>query len=134
MMLPQGRYVLYEIFVIVRRFSQKLQSRKLNMIKREMLARHPRTIWRISACDVTPTSRNAPAPLAVSDQVEDDTEILIRHNVWGCGPKFWTATQIWAAYGDCRQRATSDSRIFIGLSGSCDWSHGESHGQSDTTI
>ena len=28
----------------------------------------------------------------------------------------------------CRQRATSDSRIFIGLSGSRDWSHGESHG------
>ena len=29
---------------------------------------------------------------------------------------------------DCRQRTTSDSHIFIGLSGSRDWSHGESHG------
>ena len=27
------------------------------MIKREKLARHPRTIWRIWTCDVTPTSR-----------------------------------------------------------------------------
>ena len=61
-------------------------------------------------------------------QVEDDTEILIRYNVWGRGPKFWTRTLVWAAYDDCRQRATSDSRIFIGLSGSLDWSHGESHG------
>ena len=25
-------------------------------------------------------------------QVEDDTEILIRYNVWGRGPKFWTGT------------------------------------------
>ena len=25
-------------------------------------------------------------------QVEDDTEILIRYNVWGRGPKFWTST------------------------------------------
>ena len=25
-------------------------------------------------------------------QVEDVTEILIRHNVWDRGPKFWTAT------------------------------------------
>ena len=32
MMLPQERYVLSEIFVIVRRFSQKLQAHKLNMI------------------------------------------------------------------------------------------------------
>ena len=47
MMLPQERYVLSEIFVIVRQFSQKLQAHKLNMIKREKLARHPRTIWRI---------------------------------------------------------------------------------------
>ena len=62
------------------------------------------------------------------NQVEDDTEILIHYNVWGRSPKFWTATKVWAAYGDCRQRATSDSRIFIGLSGSRDWSHGESHG------
>ena len=57
-------------------------------------------------------------------QVEDATEILIRHNVWGRGPKFWTATQVWAAYGDCWQHATGNLRIFIGLSGS----HGESHG------
>ena len=57
MMLPQERYVLSEIFVIVRWFSQKLQAHKLNMIKREKLARHPRTIWRIWACDVTPTLR-----------------------------------------------------------------------------
>ena len=56
-MLPQERYVLSEIFVIARRFSQKLQSHKLNMIKREKLARHPRTIWRIWAWDVRPTSR-----------------------------------------------------------------------------
>ena len=40
-------------------------------------------------------------------QVEDAIEILIRHNVWGCGRKFWTSTKLWAAYGDCRQRATS---------------------------
>ena len=26
------------------------------------------------------------------NQVEDDTEILIRYNVWGRGPKFWTGT------------------------------------------
>ena len=26
------------------------------------------------------------------NQVEAATEILIRHNVWGCGLKFWTAT------------------------------------------
>ena len=26
------------------------------------------------------------------DQVEDDTEILIRYNVRGRGPKFWTGT------------------------------------------
>ena len=57
MMLPQEHYVLSEIFVIVRWFSQKLQAHKLNMIKKEKLARHPRTIWRIWACDVTPTSR-----------------------------------------------------------------------------
>ena len=25
-------------------------------------------------------------------QVKDDTEILIRYNVWGRGPKFWTGT------------------------------------------
>ena len=25
-------------------------------------------------------------------QVEDDTEILIRYNVWGSSPKFWTGT------------------------------------------
>ena len=30
--------------------------------------------------------------LVVPDQVEDDTEILIRYNVWGRGPKFWTGT------------------------------------------
>ena len=59
MMLPQERYVLSETFVIVRWFSQKLQAHKVNMIKREKLARHPRTIWRIWACDVTPTSRIA---------------------------------------------------------------------------
>ena len=44
--------------------------------------------------------------------------------------KFWSATMYGAAarnfgpvhkFGDCRQRATSDSRIFIGLSGSRDW-------------
>ena len=57
MMLLYERYVHSKIFVIVRRFSQKLQAHKLNMIKRERLARHPRTIWRIWACDVTPTSR-----------------------------------------------------------------------------
>ena len=57
MMLSQERYVLSEIFVIVRRFSQKLQAHKLNMMKRETLARHPRTIWWIWACDDTPTSR-----------------------------------------------------------------------------
>ena len=57
LMLSQRRYVLAEIFVIVRRFSQKLQAHKLNMIKREKLARHPRTIWRIWACDDTTTSR-----------------------------------------------------------------------------
>ena len=57
MMMPQERYVLCEFFVIVRWFLQKLQAHKLNMIKREKLARHPRTIWRIWACDVTPTSR-----------------------------------------------------------------------------
>ena len=57
MTLPQGRYVLSEIFVIVRRFSQKLQAHKLNMIKRGKQARHPRTRWRIWACDVTPTLR-----------------------------------------------------------------------------
>ena len=27
-----------------------------------------------------------------SNQVEDDTEILIRYNVRGRGPKFWTGT------------------------------------------
>ena len=32
MMLPQERYVLSEIFVIVGQFSQKLQAHKLNMI------------------------------------------------------------------------------------------------------
>ena len=53
MLLLQERYVLSVIFVIVRKFSQKLQAQKLNMIKREKLARHPRTIWRIWACDVT---------------------------------------------------------------------------------
>ena len=47
MLLPQERYVLSEIFVIVRRFSQKLQAHKSNITKREKLARHPRTIWRI---------------------------------------------------------------------------------------
>ena len=57
-MLPQERYVLSESFVIVRRFLQKLQTHKINMIKREKLARHTRTIWRIWACDVTPR-RNA---------------------------------------------------------------------------
>ena len=57
MMLPREGYVLSENFVTVRRFSQTLQAHKLNMIKREKLARHPRTIWRIWACDVTPTSR-----------------------------------------------------------------------------
>ena len=57
MVLPQECYVLSEIFVIVRRFSQTLQAHKLNMIKREKLARHPRTIWQIWACDVMPTSR-----------------------------------------------------------------------------
>ena len=57
MVLPQERYVLSEIFVIVRWFSQILQAHKLNMIKREKLARHPRAIWQIWACDVTPTSR-----------------------------------------------------------------------------
>ena len=57
MMLPQEGYVLSENFVIVQRFSQTLQAHKLNMIKREKLARHPRKIWRIWACDVTPTSR-----------------------------------------------------------------------------
>ena len=56
-MLPREGYVLSEIFAIVRRFLQTLQAHKLNMIKREKLARHPRTIWRIWACDVTPTSR-----------------------------------------------------------------------------
>ena len=60
MMLPPGRYVLSEIFVIVGRFSQKLQAHKLNMIKREKLPKHPRTIWRIGACDVTQTSRIHP--------------------------------------------------------------------------
>ena len=30
--------------------------------------------------------------LMSGNQVEDDTEILIRHNVWGCGPKFWAGT------------------------------------------
>ena len=44
-------------FVNVRRFSQKLQARKLNRIKRETMARYPRTKWWIWACDVTPTSR-----------------------------------------------------------------------------
>ena len=34
-----------------------LQAHKLNMIKREKLAGHPRTIWRIWTCDVTATSR-----------------------------------------------------------------------------
>ena len=29
---------------------------------------------------------------AVVQQVEDDTEILNRYNVWGRGPKFWTGT------------------------------------------
>ena len=57
MMLPREGYVLSEIFVIVRRFLQTLQAHKLNMIKREKLARHPRTTWRIWACDVTLTSR-----------------------------------------------------------------------------
>ena len=45
--VAQERYVLSDIFVIVGRFSQKLQAHKLNMIKREKLATHPRTIWRI---------------------------------------------------------------------------------------
>ena len=57
MMLLREGYVLSEKFVIVRRFSQTFQAHKLNMTKREKLARHPRTIWRIWACDVTPTSR-----------------------------------------------------------------------------
>ena len=58
MMLPQERYcVLSEIFVIVRWFSQTLQAHKLNMIKREKLARHPRIIWRIWERDVTQTLR-----------------------------------------------------------------------------
>ena len=57
MMLPREGYVPYEKFVFVRQFSQTLQAHKLSMIKRDKLARHPRTIWRIWACDVTPTSR-----------------------------------------------------------------------------
>ena len=54
--------------------------------------------------------------VASHHQVEDVTEILIRHNVCGRCPKFWTATLVWAAYSDCRLHAMSDSRIFIGLS------------------
>ena len=27
-----------------------------------------------------------------NNQVEDNAEILIRYNVWGRGPKFWTGT------------------------------------------
>ena len=57
MMLPREGYVLSEIFVIVQWFSQTLQAHKLNMTKREKLARHPRTTWRIWACYVTLTSR-----------------------------------------------------------------------------
>ena len=57
MILPQVHYALPKIFVIVQQFSQRLQAHKLNMIKRGKLAGHPRTIWRIWACDVTPTSR-----------------------------------------------------------------------------
>ena len=68
MMLPREGYVLSEKFVIVRRFSQTLQAHKLNMIQREKLARHPRTIWRIWACDVTPTSRMGPCPPVVWPQ------------------------------------------------------------------
>ena len=45
MKLPLERSVHSEIFVIVRRFLQKLEAYKLNMIKRGKLARHPRTIW-----------------------------------------------------------------------------------------
>ena len=65
MLLREG-FVLSKIPVIVRRFFQTLQAHnmhKLNMIKREKLARHPRTIWRIWACDVTPTSRMFASPL-----------------------------------------------------------------------
>ena len=50
-MLPWEGYVL---LVIARRILQTLQAHKLNMIKREKLARHPRTTWRIWACDVRP--------------------------------------------------------------------------------
>ena len=57
MMLPQERYVLSEIFVIVWGVPQKFQAHKVSITKREKLARHPRTIWRIWACDVTPISR-----------------------------------------------------------------------------
>ena len=60
MMLPWEGYVLSEIFVIVRWFLQTLQAHKLNMIRREKLARHPRTTWRIWACDVRPTLRMIP--------------------------------------------------------------------------
>ena len=66
MMLHQERYVHSEIFVIARRFSQKLQAHKLNIIKREKLARHPRTIWRIWACDVMRTSRIAAIFLGIA--------------------------------------------------------------------
>ena len=49
--------LLPEIFVIVQRFLQKVLVPKLNMVKRENLARHPRTIWQIWACVIMPTSR-----------------------------------------------------------------------------
>ena len=49
--------------------------------------------------------------------------------------KFWTATTFGVAgrnFGPLHNfelpTVIADSRIFIGLSGSCDWSHGESHG------
>ena len=71
-LLPQGRYVLSEIFVIVRRFSQKLQAHKLNMIKRGKQARLPKTRWRIWACDVTPTLRmQTPRKLFMLYQTEN---------------------------------------------------------------
>ena len=97
MMLPREGYVLSYIFVIVRRFSQTLQAHKLNMIKREKLTRHPRTIWRIWTCDVTPTSRIqlSPSDLAFLFSIPNYPEYgasvrrhFDSHDILTLGPKY----------------------------------------------
>ena len=107
-MLPQERYVLSEIFVIVRRFSQKLQAHKLNMIKKEKLARLPLRIWRIWACDVTPTSRIVRQGQSLGGQLTEFSCLHLHH--W---PMTYLMTlsdwlmscQAWPPPGRCSQWA-----------------------------